>query len=70
LNDVDLAYLKEDRRPAFVLDGVEGIDLMHCKAAHAKKVPTLVMRDARRVSAHGCAGLGDFQAESAAPKEM
>lgn len=70
LNDVDLAYLKEDRRPAFVLDGVEGIDLMNCKAARAKGAPTLVMMNAKHVSAHRCGDLSDFQADSAARKEM
>ena len=70
LNDVNVAYLKEDRRPAFVLDGVDGIELFHCRATRTTDVPMLVMRNARRVSAQGCAGLRDFQGDSAARKEM
>lgn len=70
LNDVDVAYIKEDRRPAFVLDSVEGIELENCKAARANGVAGLVMMKAKVVSAHDCAGLADFHASSVARKEM
>ena len=70
LNDVNVAYLKEDGRPAFVLDAVEGIELVHCRAARAAGAPMLVMMNARRVSTQGCAGLEDFKGNSAARKEM
>ncbi|MGA2148150.1 MAG: glycosyl hydrolase family 28 protein [Bryobacteraceae bacterium] len=70
LNDVDVAYIKEDRRPAFVLDSVEGIELEHCKGARANGVAGLVMMKAKGVSAHDCAGLADFHAASVARKEM
>ena len=49
LNDVDVGYLKEDRRPAFVLDSVDGIELENCKAQKANGVPTLVMMKAKGV---------------------
>jgi hypothetical protein len=62
--------MKEDRRPAFVLDTVEGIALENCKAQKADGVPMLVMMHARRVEAHHCAGLTDFQGDSVARKEM
>ena len=35
LNDVAVAYIKEDRRPAFVLDSVDGVEFENCKAAKA-----------------------------------
>lgn len=70
LNDINVAYMKEDRRPAFVLDSVEGIEFERCRAAKAAGVPTLVMMKAKAVSAHRCAGLADFQADSVARKEM
>jgi len=70
LNDVDVSYLKEDRRPAFVLDGVDGIALENCKAQKANGVAMLVMMNAKDVEAHHCAGLADFRADSAARKEM
>jgi hypothetical protein len=65
-----VAYIKEDRRPAFVLDSVEGIELEHCKAARANGVAGLAMMKAKGVSAHDCKGLADFHAASVARKEM
>jgi hypothetical protein len=41
LNGIEVDYMKEDRRPAFVLDSVEGITLEHCKAARASGAPGL-----------------------------
>ena len=70
LSDIDLSYMTEDRRPAFVLDSVEGIALENCRAQKANGVPTIVMMKARAVSGHRCAGLADFQTDSVARKEM
>ena len=70
LNDVDVSVMKEDRRPAFVLDSVEGIDLEHCKAARTDGVPGLVMMKAKGIKIHGTEGLADFQGDSAGKKEM
>ena len=70
LKDIDLNYMKEDRRPAFVLDSVEGIELENCKAARAAGVPALVMMNAKAVSLSHCAGVADFQGGSVARKEM
>ncbi len=70
LNDVDVSYMEEDRRPAFVLDGVEGIAFEGCRAEKANGVPTFVMRNAKGVSAHGCEGHADFQVDAVARKEM
>jgi polygalacturonase len=64
LSDIDVAYMQEDRRPAFVLDTVEGVDFENCKAAKANGVPTLVMINAKGIAAHRFAGLADFQGDS------
>jgi polygalacturonase len=61
LEDVDVSWLKEDKRAAFVLDQVDGIDLQHCKAAKAEGVPTLVMIKAKAITVRQCAGLADFE---------
>ena len=70
LTDVDVSYIKEDRRPAFVLDSVDGITLENCKAQKPEGAATLVMRNAKSVEAHHCAGLPDFRTDTAARKEM
>ena len=70
LNDVDVSFIKEDRRPAFVLDSVEGIELEHCKAARTEGIPALVMMKARGIKVRASDGIADFQADSAVRKEM
>jgi polygalacturonase len=69
LEDIDLSYLKEDRRPAFVLDQVEGIELENCQAAKADGVPALVMMKAKRINVHRFAGLADFETNAEAREE-
>jgi polygalacturonase len=69
LSDIDLSYLKEDRRPPFVLDSVEHIEFQHCKAATASG-PMFVLMNAKAVSAHQCAGHADFQVDSLPRKEL
>jgi hypothetical protein len=64
LEDLDLGFIKEDRRPAFVFDQVDGVELENCKAAKAEGVPMLVMMKAKRVRARGCSGLEDFAADA------
>jgi hypothetical protein len=56
LHDINVNFLKEDRRPAFVLDSVEGIDFAGCRAAKASGIPTLSTMKAKAVNADGCAG--------------
>jgi hypothetical protein len=70
LNDVDVSYIKEDNRPAFVLDTVERIEFQHCKAATANLRPMFVLMKAKAISAHQCAGHADFKVDSVARKEM
>jgi len=69
-SDIDVGYATEDRRPAFVLDTVEGIELDHCTAAKSSGVPALVMMNAKGVSVHRSTGLADFQGDTVARKEM
>lgn len=59
LDHIDFDYMKEDRRPVFVLDNVEAIDLENCKAAKPTGVATLVMMKAKAVTTHRCADLPD-----------
>ena len=67
---LDVSFVKEDRRPAFVLDSVEGIELEHCKAERADGVPGLVMMKAKGIKIHATAGSVDFQGDSPGKKEM
>ncbi|MGA7241502.1 MAG: glycosyl hydrolase family 28-related protein [Bryobacteraceae bacterium] len=70
LNNVAVAYIKEDHRPAFVLDSVDGVEFENGKAAKADGAKALIMLNVKNVSANHCAGLEDFKVESVARKEM
>ena len=45
MRDIVLSFQKEDRRPAFWLNDVAGIDFVHVKAQHATEVPTFSLRN-------------------------
>jgi polygalacturonase len=70
LSDVDVSYVREDHRPAFVLDAAEEIEFQHCKAATVNGVPMFVLMKVKAISAHQCAGHADFRVDSVARKEM
>jgi len=70
LKNIDVNNMKEDRRPAFVLASVEGIELENCKTAKVSGVPALVMMQAKAVSVTHCAGLAAFQGDAISRKEM
>jgi hypothetical protein len=56
--------MKEDRRPAFVLDQVTGIDFQHVKSQKTSGVPTFVLKDVKDVR------VDSVHVESAVKKEM
>lgn len=64
LNDVEVSYLQEDKRPAFVLDQVAGIDFQHVKAQKTAGVATFVLKDVKDVT------VGDKRVDNAAHKEI
>ncbi|MEU5258761.1 glycosyl hydrolase family 28-related protein [Amycolatopsis sp. NPDC021455] len=45
MNDVEVGFTAQDRRPAFVLDDVEDADFHHCRAGKAAGSPTFVLRN-------------------------
>jgi polygalacturonase len=59
LSGIALSYLKEDLRPAFVLDDVRGVDFDRLKAQHAADVPTFLLKKVEDFSLHQCKGLAD-----------
>jgi len=44
MHDIDVRYVKEDLRPAFVLDDVAGANFIHVKAQHAADTPSFVLK--------------------------
>ena len=70
LNDIDIKFMKEDRRPAFVLDNVTGVDFQHVKAQKTEGVPAFVLKDVKDFSVHQSSPIADVKIDSIARKEM
>jgi polygalacturonase len=43
MSDVEVSYMKEDLRPAFVLDNVDGADFQHVRAQKAEGTPMFML---------------------------
>jgi len=69
LNNVDVGFMKEDRRPAFVLDSVNGVDFQHVKAQKAAGIPAFVLQNVEDFSVYR-SGVPDAHIENVARKEM
>ncbi len=70
LENVQVSFLKEDLRPAFVLADVKGIELRNLKAQHATDVPTFVMTEVEDFSTHQCGSLPDTRLEKVEEKKL
>jgi hypothetical protein len=70
LNDVEVGFMQEDRRPAFVLDHVNDVDFQHVKAQKAAGVSTIVLKNVENFTARGCTPLPDTQIPTVERREM
>jgi polygalacturonase len=69
-DDVSISYLQEDKRPAFVLDQVKGVDFERVQAQETPEVPSFVLINAQNVTVHRSPPAADTKVESAPRKEM
>ncbi|MBZ5497458.1 MAG: glycoside hydrolase family 28 protein [Acidobacteriia bacterium] len=69
-NDVEVRYLNEDLRPAFILNDVRGADFLHALAMHAQDVPTFVLRNVENFSTHQCGLLPDTRLDRVDQKKF
>jgi len=70
LNNVDVGFMREDRRPAFVLEDVSGADFQHVKAQKAAGIPTIVLRKVEDFTARACTPLPDTKIPQVDRREM
>jgi len=52
LSHVEIGCVKEDARPAFVLEDVQGADFSHIKAPHPPDVPTFALHNVQDFDVH------------------
>jgi hypothetical protein len=69
-NDVDVGFMKEDGRPAFVLDSVKAMDFRHVKAQKAAGIPAFVLLNVEDFSVRGSSMTPDAHLDKVERKEM
>ena len=52
MNNVEVRYLKDEMRPAFVLDDVKNSIFRFVKAQHGRNTPTFLLKDVEDFSTH------------------
>jgi polygalacturonase len=70
MSDVFVHFLKDDLRPAFILDHVQGADLQHIKAQKVQGVPTFVLKDVKDFSLINSGTIPDAKLTDIANKEF
>ncbi len=70
LNNVEVSFINEDFRPAFILDDVKGANFINVKAQHAPDVPIFVLKKVNDLNLHQCEGLPDTQLKSVQQKKL
>ncbi len=65
LSNIELIPVKEDLRPAFVLDDVQGADFFRIKTPKVGDAPVFALRSATDFSVRFCKGVPDTQLEKA-----
>jgi polygalacturonase len=70
LNNVEVGFMKEDRRPAFVLDSVKAVDFQHVKAQKTAGVPGFVLLNVEEFSVRGSPMTPDAHLDKVERKEM
>ncbi|HEV2232361.1 MAG TPA: glycoside hydrolase family 28 protein [Terriglobia bacterium] len=70
MSNINVSYMKEDLRPAFVLNDVKGADFLHVKAQHAPDVPVFALKDVSDFNIYSSRPLPDTHLESVEQKKL
>jgi polygalacturonase len=70
LSDVEVSYIKDDARPAFVMSDVEGADVFRLRAQHGAEVPTFVLKNIWGFSLQQSWPLADMRLEKVEMKKL
>jgi polygalacturonase len=70
LTDVDIRTEKEDFRPAFFLEDVQGIDIDHVRWSHVPPVPSFLLRNVSNLNIRRSTSSPDVHIEEVKEKEF
>ncbi len=63
MNNVEVSFMKEDLRPAFMLNDVKGAEFQHVKAQGLPAVPIFALKNVENFSTHECWPVADTRLE-------
>jgi polygalacturonase len=70
MRDVEIKYMKEDLRPAVLLDDVQGADFAHFKAALTADAPTFVLKNVEDFNLYQSKPLADTHLDKVETKTL
>ncbi len=69
-NNVEIYFMEEDRRPAFVLDDVQNADFNNVKTEKVQDGNTFMLKNVKNFSTNKCLSVPDIKIESAKEKSL
>jgi polygalacturonase len=70
LSDIHISYVKDDLRPAFVLNDVNDVDFRFIKAQHGSDVPIFSLKKVEGFRLQQCDGLADTKRENVQQEKL
>jgi polygalacturonase len=70
VSNVEISCVKEDLRPAFVLDDVQSADFFRIRAVGTKNLPVFAMNNVKDISVCRCKGVTDVEIDHADRKKI
>ncbi|MFO7657129.1 MAG: glycoside hydrolase family 28 protein [Bacteroidales bacterium] len=70
LNNVEIRYMEDDPRPAFILDNVKNADFNNVKTTKKKDVPTFVLKNVYNFNTNRCEAVPDSKVKTAELKKL
>lgn len=70
MDNVEVSFVKEDVRPAFVLNDVKGAEFNNVKTQTTAEVPTFVLKSVDNFSTHQCTPVADTKLDRVEQKEL
>ncbi len=70
MNDVQVGVMKDDLRPAFVLDSVKNVEFRNLKARHAADAPAFVLKNVENFELRDSHGIADTVLKSVDQKSF
>jgi polygalacturonase len=70
MDNVEVSFIKDDLRPAFVLNDVKAVEFNNVKAQKAADVPTFVLKNVDNFSTHQCTPVADTKLDRVEEKNL